>query len=109
MSLAGNEYGRPARASHIPYFAGEISLFSGESSGAGHRLRRDEHHRVRLVEAGVRVSRPVLPVEVDPQGTVPLVAEGRVVAERPRLRVDVEHVAAVVAVVAGPGHEVLAE
>src|SRR5581483_5822588 len=70
------------------------------------RLRRHEDHRVRLVEPTVRVVRPILAVEVNAEGPVVLVAEGRVIAERPAVRVDVGHVTAVVAVVTGPSHEV---
>src|SRR5438046_742479 len=55
------------------------------------------------------VARPVLPVEIDSQGTVPFVTEGGVVTEGAGVRVDVEHVATVVAVVARPGDEVVAE
>src|SRR3569832_1675036 len=82
---------------------------TGNSLFAGYRLRGHEDHRVRLVEPGVRVARPVRAVEVDAERTVPLVAEGCVVAQRTAVRVDVEHVAAVVAVVARPGDEVVAE
>src|SRR4051794_1540020 len=73
------------------------------------RLRGHEDHRVRLVEPAGRVAGPIGAVEVDAERTVPLVTEGRVVAQRSGGRVDVEHEAAVVAVVARPGDEVVAE
>src|SRR5687768_5364820 len=78
--------------------AGAFGTSMPGGSATGDSLGCDEHHRVRLVEAGAGVVRPVLPVEVDAERAVPLVAEGRVVAQRTALRIDVQHVATVVAV-----------
>src|SRR5258708_19893006 len=71
----------------------------GRSARAGDRFGDHEYHGVGLVEAGVGVAREVLAVVVDAEGAVVLVPEGGVVAEGTGVRVDVGHVAAVVAVV----------